>query len=85
MKIKRIEVVFPFDVQFDAVDQQALNDILHRVCRRNRPEGQMMWPAGSGMKPLNQDMTEWDESTYFVDVYARDASPAELKRELETN
>lgn len=85
MKAEKIEVEFPYSVEIDDKDQQALDKVLTSICRKNKRDGQVMWPAGCGQKPIDMDKGLWDESTYFVEVYARDASPEELRRELETN
>lgn len=85
MKAQRIEIEFPFAVNIDSATQQKIDELVSSICKKNTPAGQVMWPAGSGQKPLNADMTQWDENVYYVEVFARDASPEELRRELETH
>lgn len=55
MKINKIEVVFPLQVEMSNNLQQELCEVIRKICKeyeKNNP-GRAMWPSGIGSKMLS--------------------------------
>lgn len=81
MKINAIEIRFPVDVEPPEGFFRALDGLLDMVCKKYQAENpdRVMWPAGSGCKPLFNPYTvsddeplRFDESIYFIECCERE-------------
>lgn len=72
MKVRKIEIDFPFMVELPPGFSRALSEFVNLVCKRyeERHPDRAMWPAGHGSKPLWREPEEpgFDESIYHIDV-----------------
>lgn len=74
--IYRIEVSFPCPVELPDGWERTLDSLLDMVCKayeKENPE-RVMWPAGSGAKPIwrEPEEPEFDPSVYFVEMAERE-------------
>ena len=81
MKTQSIQIVFPVEVELPEGFTRALDGLIDMVCKKYQAENpdRVMWPAGSGSKPLFNWMTvgddeplPFDDSVYFVEVAERE-------------
>lgn len=83
MKIRKIEIDFPFMVELPPGFDRALSEFVNLVCERYEEQhpDRVMWPAGHGSKPLwrEPEEPEFDDSIYHIDVAEREAYPSRAK------
>ena len=83
MKINKIEIVFPCDVELPRGFEQVLSCLVDMVCKKYEAENKtrVMWPAGHGSKPLwrEPEEPEWDDSVFSIEVAEREATEKEIK------
>ena len=84
MKINKIEIDFPCDVELPKGFEQTLSCLIDMVCGKYEIEkpSRTMWPAGHGSKPLwrEPEEPEWDDSVFFIQVAERAATKKEIER-----
>ena len=83
MKIRKIEITFPIEVNLSTQQLLDLENIIASVCNSNQPKGYTMWPAGFGSKIIYEAFTqeeeeqrdkegkppiEFDDSIYVINV-----------------
>ena len=78
---RRIEINFPFEVQFPDGWEQRLAELLDEVCRKYEAEhpDQVMWVFGAGCKMLTSPFMvdddhpmQFDESVFEIAIIARE-------------
>ena len=83
-KIRRIEIEFPILVELPEGFGRALSALVGMICRKYEIENptRVMWPSGSGAKPLWNEPAEpdWDDSVYQITVSEREAYDRDLER-----
>jgi hypothetical protein len=81
MKIHKIEIDFPVEVELPPGFTRALSVIVNLVCERYKEQhpGRTMWPAGHGAKPLWREPEEpdFDDSILHFMVAERKKYPKE--------
>lgn len=83
MKIKKIEIQFPVDVEIPKDWDRRLHDMVREVCEQYKKENpeRTMWPCEIGFKPTYIPITradelkrgmEFDESCFCIGVHERE-------------
>lgn len=63
--------------------QNYLIDVVNRICDYNCQPGHVMWPSGSGQKPIDIDKGLWEETTFHINVACREAHKGEKQSSSE--
>jgi hypothetical protein len=80
MKIRKIEVDFPIEVDLSSDVQQELQNLVMKICKANCPPNHAFWPMATGSKPTFIPMTaedeqeggmEFDDSIYHIECGIR--------------
>ena len=75
-KIQKIEINFPTPVELPAGFGQLLDAVVDLVCAHyeSKNHTRVMWPAGSGSKPMWNEPNEpdFDDTVYCIEVSERE-------------
>lgn len=86
-RVRKIEITFPFPVEFPEGFERALDGLIDMVCKKYERENprRVMWPAGCGSKPIwtNPHEPDFDDSIFCIDVAEREAHEKELQRRAD--
>lgn len=81
MKVSKIEIVFDVPVEPPEGFYRALDGLINMICMKYQSENpdRVMWPAGSGSKPLfnpymvsDDEPLPFDNSIYFLECTERE-------------
>lgn len=76
MKVRKIEIEFPFKVELPPGFIRALSEFVNLICEKYQVENpdRVMWPAGQGSKPLwrEPEEPEFDDDIFHIEIAERE-------------